>query len=90
MRARIVVRNFGKRGFARLVQMQNIGMNAESVMETPLAAVHRAAGATISAWFGCELPDSWGDAREEQRFANESAALIDKNYRAYLNPISLS
>ena len=37
----------------------------------------------MGAWFGCDLPDSWGDAREEQRFANESVALIDKNYRAY-------
>ncbi|MEQ1473919.1 MAG: glycine cleavage T C-terminal barrel domain-containing protein [Candidatus Acidiferrum sp.] len=58
-------------------------MNAESVIETPLATVHRGAVATMGAWFGCELPDSWGDAREEQRFANESVALIDKNYRAY-------
>ena len=57
--------------------------NAEATMETPLAGVHRRAGATMGAWFGCALPDDWGDAREEQRFANESVALIDKNYRAY-------
>jgi folate-binding protein YgfZ len=37
----------------------------------------------MGAWFGCALPDDFGDAREEQRFANESVALIDKNYRAY-------
>ena len=37
----------------------------------------------MGVWFGCELPDDWGDAREEQRFANESVALVDKNYRAY-------
>jgi folate-binding Fe-S cluster repair protein YgfZ len=37
----------------------------------------------MGVWFGCALPDDWGDAREEQRFANESVALIDKNYRAY-------
>src|SRR6202048_1795970 len=57
--------------------------NAEVQIETPLAAVHRHAGAKMGVWFGCALPDDFGDAREEQRFANESVALIDKNYRAY-------
>ena len=57
--------------------------NAEATIETPLASVHRRAGATMGVWFGCALPDDWGDAREEQRFANERVALIDKNYRAY-------
>jgi folate-binding protein YgfZ len=57
--------------------------NAEIIIETPLAGVHRRAGAKTGVWFGCALPDDWGDAREEQRFANESVALIDKNYRAY-------
>jgi aminomethyltransferase len=52
-------------------------------IETPLAGVHRRAGATMGVWFGCALPDDFGDAREEQRFANESVALIDKNYRAH-------
>src|SRR6202051_1230148 len=57
--------------------------NVEAQIETPLAAVHRRAGAKMGGWFGCALPDDRGDAREEQRFANESVALIDKNYRAY-------
>jgi folate-binding protein YgfZ len=57
--------------------------NAEVTIETPLAGVHRRAGATMGVWFGCSLPDDFGDAREEQRFANESVALIDKNYRTY-------
>src|ERR1700674_6027956 len=57
--------------------------NAEVQIETPLAGVHRRAGATMGVWFGCGLPDDFGDAREEQRFANESVALIDKNYRTY-------
>jgi folate-binding protein YgfZ len=57
--------------------------NAEAQIETPLAGVHRRAGANMGVWFGCVLPDDWGDAREEQRLANESVALIDKNYRAY-------
>jgi folate-binding protein YgfZ len=57
--------------------------NTEAPIETPLAGVHRRAGAQMREWFGCALPDNFGDAREEQRFANESVALIDKNYRAY-------
>jgi folate-binding protein YgfZ len=57
--------------------------NAETQIETPLAGVHRRAGAKMGVWFGSALPDDWGDAREEQRFANEGVALIDKNYRAY-------
>ncbi|HWZ26634.1 MAG TPA: glycine cleavage T C-terminal barrel domain-containing protein [Verrucomicrobiae bacterium] len=57
--------------------------NVEVTIETPLAGVHRRAGAKMGVWLGCALPDDFGDAREEQRFANESVALIDKNYRAY-------
>src|ERR1700736_6760719 len=57
--------------------------NAEAQIETPLAGAHRRAGSKMGVWFGCALPDDFGDAREEQRFANESVALIDKNYRAY-------
>ena len=57
--------------------------NAEVIIETPLAGVHRRAGAKMGVWLGCALPDDFGDAREEQRFANESVALIDKNYRTY-------
>jgi folate-binding protein YgfZ len=57
---------------------------AQQILETPLSASHRAAGAKMGAWFGCWLPESFGNPREEQRFANESVALIDKNYRAYL------
>jgi folate-binding protein YgfZ len=51
---------------------------------TPLAEIHRTAGARIGEWFGCELPSAFGDPREEQRFANESVALMDQNYKAYL------
>lgn len=57
--------------------------NSEIQIETPLAGVHRRSGAKVGVWFGCALPGDFGDAREEQRFANESVALIDKNYRAY-------
>jgi folate-binding protein YgfZ len=55
-----------------------------SVIETPLAALHRAAGARMGEWFGCALPDDFGDVATEERLAMESVALLDKNYRAYL------
>jgi glycine cleavage system aminomethyltransferase T len=46
---------------------------------------HRKNGTHLGTWFGCELPDDFGDWREEYRLARESVALIDKNYRAYLD-----
>jgi len=52
---------------------------------TPLAQVHARAGAKMGVWFGCALPDDFGDPAAEYRFANKSVALIDKNYRAYLS-----
>jgi folate-binding protein YgfZ len=55
-----------------------------ALIETPLAALHRADGAKMGEWFGCALPDNFGDPAGEEGFAVESAALIDKNYRAYL------
>ena len=54
------------------------------VLNTPLAAAHIAAGAKMGVWFGCALPDDFGDAAAEFRYAHDSVALIDKNYRAYL------
>jgi folate-binding protein YgfZ len=54
-------------------------------IETPLAGLHKSAGATMATWFGCDLPDHWIDPRAEQEFARRSVALIDKNYRAYLS-----
>jgi len=57
--------------------------NTTSILETPLAALHRDAGAAMGVWFGCDLPDHWSTPQEEQRFANETVALIDKNYRTY-------
>jgi len=58
---------------------------AGAAMETPLAALHASAGATMGTWFGCALPDHWADPRAEEEFARESVALVDKNYRAYLS-----
>jgi len=56
----------------------------KTVIDTPLLDVHRKAGAAIATWFGCALPDDFGDWLAEYRAARESVALIDKNYRAYL------
>ena len=52
--------------------------------ETPLLALHKRAGATVATWFGCALPDTFGDWQAEYRAARENVALIDKNYRMYL------
>jgi glycine cleavage system aminomethyltransferase T len=54
-------------------------------LETPLAATHRRAGAKTGVWFGCALPDDFGNEAAEYGFARESVALIDKNYRACLS-----
>ncbi|MGB2624625.1 MAG: glycine cleavage T C-terminal barrel domain-containing protein [Candidatus Acidiferrum sp.] len=56
-----------------------------AAIETPLAALHKEAGATMGTWFGCELPDHWTEPRAEQEFARKSVALVDKNCRAYLS-----
>jgi folate-binding protein YgfZ len=51
---------------------------------SPLAAEYARAGAKMGVWFGCILPDDFGDVAAEYRYANQSVALEDKNYRAYL------
>ncbi len=56
-----------------------------TAIETPLAALHKGAGASMATWFGCHLPDYWTEPRAEQEFARRSVALVDKNYRAYLS-----
>src|SRR5580693_9010785 len=63
------------------MEIEEIG----TAMETPLAALHKSAGATMGTWFGCALPDYWTDPRAEEEFARKSVALVDKNYRAYLS-----
>lgn len=55
-----------------------------AALETPLAGLHRQSGTQLGTWFGCVLPDRFGDWKAEYRFASESVALLDKNYRAYL------
>jgi folate-binding protein YgfZ len=55
------------------------------IIETPLAPLHQQAGAKMGEWFGCALPDDFGDCQREYWFAHKSVALIDKNYRCYLS-----
>jgi folate-binding protein YgfZ len=59
-------------------------LTSRTVMESPLATLHRETDATMGTWFGCALPDQWGDWLAEYQAARESVALIDKNYRGYL------
>src|SRR5258708_8260560 len=42
------------------------------------------AGAQMATWFGCSLPSRFTTPAEEYRFARESVALVDKNYRAHI------
>lgn len=59
--------------------------STSKAIDTPLAAMHARAGAKMGVWFGCALPDNFGDMAGEFRNARESVALIDKNYGAYLS-----
>jgi folate-binding protein YgfZ len=54
-------------------------------LANPLAALHRQSGAQLGTWFGCSLPDHFGDWLAEYHHLRESVALLDKNYRAYLD-----
>jgi len=54
-------------------------------IETPLASHHRAAGATLGTWFASSLPDHFSDWLSEYSCLRNSAALLDKNYRAILS-----
>jgi folate-binding protein YgfZ len=55
------------------------------IIDTPLAPFHEQAAAKMGEWFGCALPDDFGDWQREYWFAHKSVALIDKNYRCYLS-----
>ncbi len=57
---------------------------AQSAIETPLRAREAALGAEFATWFGCTMPDRFAPLETEYRFARESAALVDKNYRAFI------
>jgi folate-binding protein YgfZ len=53
--------------------------------DAALAKLQADAGANFAVWFGCALPSDFGDPAKEYRFAKQSVALLDKNYRAYLS-----
>jgi folate-binding protein YgfZ len=52
---------------------------------TQLQTLHEIRGAKLGEYFGCLLPAQFGEPREEYRFARESVAVEDKNYRAFFN-----
>jgi folate-binding protein YgfZ len=55
------------------------------IIDTPLAPLHQQSGAKMGVWFGCALPDDFGDGEREYWYAHKSLALIDKNYRCYFS-----
>jgi folate-binding protein YgfZ len=56
----------------------------QTAIETPLRKREEALGASFATWFGCVLPQQFSTLENEYRFARETAALVDKNYRAFL------
>ena len=56
-----------------------------TIIDTPLTLFHKSAGANIGVWFGCRLPDDFGDWQREYAIAKETIALFDGNYRAYFS-----
>lgn len=52
---------------------------------TPLKSEHEKLGAHFAQYFGCTLPANYGEAQREYKFASESVALIDTNYRCVLS-----
>src|SRR6267378_4239998 len=65
--------------------MSSLSNSAVAPLSTPLAAFHTKTGARLGSWFGCSLPNDFGDWLAEYRSLHESVALLDKNYRAYLD-----
>ena len=54
------------------------------VIESPLAAHHQAAGASLVDYSGCRLPEFFSDFETEYRAAKETAALFDTNWQAVM------
>ena len=57
----------------------------DAPLATPLVALHTRSGAHLSSWFGCSLPNDFGDWLTEYRHLHDSVGLLDKNYRAYID-----
>ena len=60
-------------------------MSSPRTHDAALAKLQADAGANMGVWFGCALPSDFGNPEAEYRFAKQSVALLDKNYRAYLS-----
>jgi folate-binding protein YgfZ len=65
--------------------MSSPSNSAVAPLPTPLATLHAQSGAQLGTWFGCSLPDNFGDWLAEYHHLRDSVALLDKNYRAYLD-----
>src|SRR5580693_1955896 len=56
-----------------------------TIIDTPLTLLHKSGGANLGVWFGCRLPDDFGDWQREYAIAKQTVALIDKTYFSYLS-----
>ncbi len=54
-------------------------------LESPLREEHEKAGATLGVYFHCRLPERFADPAAEYRMAREAVALVDTNFRAFLD-----
>jgi aminomethyltransferase len=52
------------------------------IAETPLLEQHRAAGATLAEFAGCNLPETFSDFTQEYRAAKDNVAIFDTNWHA--------
>jgi folate-binding protein YgfZ len=75
----------GRGGFGRLAGKGKTLGEQNGTLRTPLEAMHLANGATVGTWFGCALPDWFGDWQAEYGYLRKSVGVVDKNYRAYLS-----
>lgn len=56
----------------------------KTIFETPLAEEHRKAGAQLSEYSGCMLPEIFSDFETEYRAAKETVALLDTNWHTVI------
>src|ERR1700730_2743319 len=74
-----------RQGSAKLECMESSGTEVRTAaLSSPLVELQSQRGARHGVWFGTILPNDFGDWRKEYGFLRESVALLDKNYRAYL------
>src|SRR5260221_4509115 len=56
-----------------------------ALLPTPLVTLHTHSGTQLSNWFGCSLPNDFGDWLVEYRHLHDSSALLDENHPAVLD-----